>query len=233
MECCCTVRIPSTRRKPSWNICTSSWDLKNTDTIIFNQRVKVQHRSELLDCGIKTLISLLWWKTKKNSSCSFYVGLSGWSDRRKVGSHPVFPFMWARKTRTCFHQSPCHTHLTRPALEQPVPADCGLNVKNVSVEELVGVRLRSAIFSRPVFILVVCLRPTDSATFGKTFLNIINEPRRVKASACRVCIPVTPGLKKHAIYYFYIIYRDPTMADPDFWTNTCKTNDLSSASAVF
>lgn len=40
--------------------------------------------------------------------CSFYVGLSGWSDRRRLGCLPVSPFIVGeqRKTRTCFHQPP-------------------------------------------------------------------------------------------------------------------------------
>lgn len=74
-------------------------------------------------------------------ACSFYVGLSGWSDRRKSWKSSSFPIYCGRGRLLHAFISLHVTHLSRPALEQPVPADCRLNVKNVSVEELVGVLL--------------------------------------------------------------------------------------------
>lgn len=71
-----------------------------------------------------------------------------------------FPhLLWARKNRTCFHRLHV-THLTRPAQEQPVPADGRINVKNVSVEELEGVQPCSPIFSRSA--ILCCSSPFHS-----------------------------------------------------------------------
>lgn len=84
---------------------------------------------------------------------------------RKSWKSSSFPIYCGRRLAHAFHAfiSRHVTHLSRPALEQPVPAGCRLHVKNVSVEELVGVQPCSPIFSGGANLC--CCSPFSSCGF--------------------------------------------------------------------
>lgn len=81
--------------------------------------------------------------------------MGGLIERKSLKSSS-FPIYCGRRLAHAFHAfiSRHVTHLSRPVLEQPVPAGCRLHVKNVSVEELVGVQPCSPIFSGGASVLL-------------------------------------------------------------------------------
>lgn len=132
------------------------------------------------------LVSFFWWMTKTEAYdffffffFFFYVRLGGWSVTEKYLEVIQFPhLLWATKTHKDSHTFiNLHvTHLSRPTLEKCVPADCRLNVKNVFVEELVGVKLCSPVFSDHAKSVLLQSSSCESLCMGSTTIVQTFQP---------------------------------------------------------